>query len=99
VPQGGSTRFNQPDAASTSINRVLGNDPSRILGTLSSNGRLVLVNPSGITVGQGAAVTPPASPRRRCACRTRCDRRPTALRRPRAGRGAAGGRHVLARAR
>jgi filamentous hemagglutinin family protein len=56
VPQGGSTRFNQPDAASTSINRVLGSDPSRILGTLSSNGRLVLVNPAGITVGQGAAV-------------------------------------------
>ena len=56
VPQGGITRFNQPDSASTSINRVLGNDPSRIFGTLSSNGKLVLVNPAGITVGQGAAV-------------------------------------------
>ena len=56
VPLGGSTRFNQPDAASTSINRVLGNNPSQIMGTLSSNGRLVLVNPAGITVGQGAVV-------------------------------------------
>lgn len=56
MPQGSTTRFNQPDAASTSINRVLGNDPSQIMGTLSSNGRLVLVNPAGITVGQGAAV-------------------------------------------
>jgi filamentous hemagglutinin family protein len=56
VPQGGVTRFNQPDAQSTSINRVLGGDPSKILGTLSSNGKLVLVNPAGITVGQGAAV-------------------------------------------
>jgi filamentous hemagglutinin family protein len=56
VPQGSVTRFNQPDALSTSINRVLGADPSKILGTLSSNGRLVLVNPAGITVGQGAAV-------------------------------------------
>ena len=56
VLQGSATRFNQPDAASTSINRVLGGDPSKILGTLSSNGRLVLVNPAGITVGQGAAV-------------------------------------------
>lgn len=56
MPQGSTARFNQPDAASTSINRVLGNDPSQIMGTLSSNGRLVLVNPAGITVGQGAAV-------------------------------------------
>ena len=56
VPQGSVTRFSQPDAASTSINRVLGTDPSQIMGTLSSNGRLVLVNPAGITVGQGAAV-------------------------------------------
>jgi filamentous hemagglutinin family protein len=56
VPAGTSTQFVQPTAASTSINRVLGNDPSRIFGTLSSNGRLVLVNPSGITVGAGAVV-------------------------------------------
>jgi filamentous hemagglutinin family protein len=56
IPQGSITRFDQPDAASTSINRVLGNDPSKILGTLSSNGKLVLVNPAGITVGRGAAV-------------------------------------------
>ena len=56
VAAGSSTRFNQPDASSTSINRVLGGDPSKILGTLSSNGRLVLVNPAGITVGAGASV-------------------------------------------
>jgi hypothetical protein len=30
--------------------------PQRIFGTLSSNGRLVLVNPAGITVGAGAVV-------------------------------------------
>ena len=33
-----STQFNQPTAQSTSINRVLGPDPSAIYGTLSSNG-------------------------------------------------------------
>ncbi|HEX9720470.1 MAG TPA: filamentous hemagglutinin N-terminal domain-containing protein, partial [Ramlibacter sp.] len=56
VPAGSTTQFNQPDVASTSINRVLGGNPSAIFGTLSSNGRLVLVNPSGIAVGAGAVV-------------------------------------------
>jgi filamentous hemagglutinin family protein len=56
VPLGSITQFRQPDAASTSINRVLGNNPSAIYGTLRSNGKLVLVNPSGIAVGAGAVV-------------------------------------------
>ncbi len=56
VPGGSVTHFQQPTAASTSINRVLGPDPSAIFGTLSSNGKLVLVNPAGITVGKGALV-------------------------------------------
>jgi filamentous hemagglutinin family protein len=56
IPSGSVTRFDQPTAQSLSINRVVGNDPSQIYGTLSSNGRLVLVNPFGITVGAGAVV-------------------------------------------
>jgi len=56
IPGGSTTYFAQPDAASTSINRVLGGNPSAIFGTLASNGRLVLVNPAGITVGAGAVV-------------------------------------------
>ena len=56
VPAGSTTQFNQPSSTSLSINRVLGNDPSAIFGTLSSNGRLVLVNPAGIAVGAGAVV-------------------------------------------
>ena len=56
VPAGSSTWFSQPCANSTSINRVTGRDPSAIFGTLGSNGKLVLVNPSGITVGAGAVV-------------------------------------------
>ncbi len=56
VPGGSTTRFIQPSAASTSINRVLGGDPSAIYGTLSSNGKLVLVNPAGIAVGAGGVV-------------------------------------------
>jgi filamentous hemagglutinin family protein len=56
VPADSVTHFLQPGVDSTSINRVLGNKPSDILGTLSSNGRLVLVNPSGIAVGAGATI-------------------------------------------
>lgn len=56
VPQGSVTHFLQPSADSTSINRVTGNKPSEIFGTLSSNGHLVLVNPSGIAVGTGAVI-------------------------------------------
>ncbi|MEJ8838751.1 YDG domain-containing protein [Ramlibacter sp. AN1133] len=56
VPAGTTTEFVQPGAGSTSINRVVANNPSSIFGTLHSNGRLVLVNPAGITVGTGAVV-------------------------------------------
>ena len=56
VPQGQTVWFAQPDALSTSINRVFGGSPSAIFGTLGSNGRLVLVNPAGIAVGPGAVV-------------------------------------------
>lgn len=56
IPSGYTTNFVQPTAQSTSINRVLGNNPSAIFGTLSSNGKIVLINPSGIAVGKGAVV-------------------------------------------
>lgn len=56
VPGGSTTQFFQPSATSTSINRVVGPDPSAIYGTLWSNGRIVLVNPAGITVGAGGVV-------------------------------------------
>ena len=56
VPGGSTVFFAQPDALSTSINRVLGGNPSTIAGTLGSNGRLVLVNPAGIAVAPGAVV-------------------------------------------
>ncbi|NVO06190.1 MAG: filamentous hemagglutinin N-terminal domain-containing protein, partial [Rhodoferax sp.] len=56
IPTGSSTYFQQPTAASTSINRVVSSTPSLIFGNLGSNGNLVLVNQSGITVGAGAVV-------------------------------------------
>ena len=56
IPAGSTTYFQQPSTSSTSINRVVTNNPSQIFGTLGSNGNLVLVNQSGITVGAGAVV-------------------------------------------
>lgn len=51
-----TTRFIQQSTASSVLNRVTGPDPSLILGTLTSNGRVFLINPSGILVGQGARI-------------------------------------------
>jgi filamentous hemagglutinin family protein len=51
-----TTRFVVPDASSITLNRDLSGDPSEIYGTLQSNGRLFLVNRSGILFGEGARV-------------------------------------------
>ncbi len=56
IAAGESVRFIQPSASSSVLNRVLGNDPSQLLGQLSSNGRVWLVNPAGILVGPGAKI-------------------------------------------
>ncbi len=50
------TRFAQQSASSAVLNRVISNNPSSILGSLQSNGRVFLVNPNGIVFGQGATV-------------------------------------------
>jgi len=53
---GESVRFIQPDSSSVILNRVLGPNPSTLLGQLSSNGQVFLINPSGILFGKGASV-------------------------------------------
>ncbi|MDD4913041.1 MAG: filamentous hemagglutinin N-terminal domain-containing protein [Sideroxydans sp.] len=50
------THFAQQSASSTVLNRVITSNPSVILGTLSSNGRVFLVNPGGIVFGAGSTV-------------------------------------------
>jgi mucin-19 len=56
VAKGESVRFNQPSASSVTANKVVGVAPSEILGSLSANGRLILINPNGIFFGQGSTV-------------------------------------------
>ena len=55
IKAGETTHFAQTSASSSVLNRVL-NDPTAIYGTLSSNGRVWLVNPAGIMVGPGGRV-------------------------------------------
>jgi filamentous hemagglutinin family protein len=56
IGAGELTRFQQSSALSAVLNRVVGRDPSSILGTLSSNGRVFLVNPQGIVFGRGSVI-------------------------------------------
>src|SRR5471030_68195 len=56
IAGGETTRFIQQNAQSAVLNRVTGNEPSSILGSLLSNGRVYLINPNGITVGAGANI-------------------------------------------
>lgn len=49
-------RFKQPSASSAALNRIFQNDPSRILGRLSANGQVYLINQNGILFDKGAQV-------------------------------------------
>ena len=48
--------FNQPSSQAIALNRILGQDPSTILGNLSANGQVFLLNPNGVLFGAGAQV-------------------------------------------
>jgi len=56
IGAGQSVQFVQPGAASVALNRVTGANPSAIYGSLSANGQVFLINPSGVMFAPGAQV-------------------------------------------
>ncbi|MDF3025225.1 MAG: Large exoprotein involved in heme utilization or adhesion, partial [Alphaproteobacteria bacterium] len=48
--------YNQPGVNSLSVNRVTGADPSKILGTLRSNGKIMIIDPNGVFFSKTAKV-------------------------------------------
>jgi filamentous hemagglutinin family protein len=56
IRAGETVRFVQQSSSSTVLNRVTGQDPSKILGALESNGRVFLINPNGVLFGRNSQV-------------------------------------------
>lgn len=48
--------ISQPSAQAVLLNRVVGNEASRIAGQLNANGQVFLVNPAGVMFARGASV-------------------------------------------
>ena len=56
VGSGEKVNFLQPSATSSTLNRVVGSDPSSIFGQINANGQVFLINNSGVLFGRGAQV-------------------------------------------
>ena len=56
IGEGETTNFIQPGRSSITLNRVTGGDPSQILGNLTANGNVILLNQNGILFGANARV-------------------------------------------
>ena len=56
IGAGQAVSVHQPNAAAVLLNRVTGGTPSAILGSLTANGQVYLVNPAGVFFGAGAQV-------------------------------------------
>ena len=56
IGQNASVSFKQPSVSSTALNRITDQNPTQIMGSLSSNGQVYLLNPSGIIFGKTARV-------------------------------------------
>ena len=49
--------IHQPSASSTQLDRVTGDTPSTIAGSLNANGQVYLVNPNGISISKSGTVS------------------------------------------
>jgi filamentous hemagglutinin family protein len=51
-----TTNFIMPATTSISLNRVTGQDLSSLMGKLNANGKIILINPNGILIGNSAYI-------------------------------------------
>lgn len=51
-----SVNFVQPSASAVALNRIQSQDPTQIMGRLTANGQVMLVNPAGVVFGRGSQV-------------------------------------------
>ncbi|MFI3120973.1 MAG: filamentous hemagglutinin N-terminal domain-containing protein, partial [Methylococcaceae bacterium] len=56
IAQNELVQFLQQNGQSAVLNRIIGQNPSEILGQLASNGKVFLINPNGIVFGAGATI-------------------------------------------
>lgn len=56
IGAGETVQFQQPGSGSVALNRVIGSNPSAILGRLTANGNIFLVNPNGVLFGAQSRV-------------------------------------------
>ena len=56
IGQDAAVRFNQPNFSASALNRITDQNPTQIMGSLTSNGQVFLLNPSGIIFGKTATV-------------------------------------------
>lgn len=56
IGESNTVNFNQPSSTSIALNNIHQSDPSRILGTLSSNGQVYLYNQNGFVFGRNSRV-------------------------------------------
>jgi filamentous hemagglutinin family protein len=59
IDVGELVQYLQPGANAVSLNRIVGGNPSEILGQLIANGQIFLINPSGIVFGESSRVNVP----------------------------------------
>jgi|GEM_PF-1466609 filamentous haemagglutinin family N-terminal domain len=56
IGAGNSVRIEQGGAQAAMLARVVGSDPSKLMGSLKADGKLFLINPRGVIVGAGATI-------------------------------------------
>jgi len=56
IAPGEATRFTQPSATAAILNRIHDQNPSQILGNLTANGQVALVNPNGMVFGRDSRI-------------------------------------------